>query len=90
MAINWECNITNVNVTNKRADVSFTRTDDTTQDSWSINFNNAIIETAQQRSDLLDLAWSKWQEELSGRTAIDNFITNLEQLAKSNLESRET
>ena len=89
MAITWTVNITNVDVGEKRADVSFTRIDDITDGVENYNFKQAIIETTQQRTDLLDLVWSKHLEVVSEELAIDNFITNLEQLGKSDLEARE-
>ena len=89
MAITWDCNIANVNLANKRADVRFARTDDSTGAEWKINFKNTPIETSEQRTALLNTAWDKWQEELTKQTNIEEFLTNLEQLAKSNLEARE-
>ena len=90
-AINWETKITNVNVASKRASVAFERTDtEKPDDVWSVSFPSVILETPQQRLALLNLVWSKWQEELAKRAAIEAFITNLEQTANSNLEARET
>ena len=91
MAITWDCNITNVNVTSKRADVRFTRTDsESSLAPWTHSYNQAIIETTQQRTALLNQVWDEWQNEVQKQADIDNFITNLEQTAKSNLEARET
>ena len=89
MAITWTVNITNVDVDKKRADVSFTRLDDVTQATENYAFKKVIIETGPQRSALLDLVWSKHLEAVDEQTAIDGFVTNLEQLGKANLEARE-
>jgi len=89
MAISWEVGITNVDVDDNRADVTFARTDDVTGATESYSFKKVIIETTQQRTDLLDLVWSKHLEAVSEQSAVDAFITNLEQLGKSNLEARE-
>ena len=89
MAISWTVEITNVDVVKKRADVVFTRLDDTTQATENYSFRKAIIETGTQRSALLNLVWQKHLEAVDDQTAIDAFITNLEQLGKSNLEARE-
>ena len=90
-AINWSTKITNVNVTSKRATVSFTRTDtEKPEDVWNISFQSVTLETQAQRLALLDLVWTEWQKELAKRAAIEAFITNLEQTANSNLEARET
>lgn len=90
MAISWTCSITNVNTLSKRADILFTRIDDVTSDTWSHRYSQAIIETQQQRLDLLNAVWAEWQDQITKDTNIANFITNLEQTAKSNLEGRET
>jgi len=88
--INWETQISNVNVTAKRATVSFSRTDtEAADDVWTITFQNTVLETTAQRLALLDTVWEKWQEELTKRASIEAFITNLEQTANSNLEARE-
>jgi len=87
MAISWDTQITNVN--NPRADITFTRTDDTTQDVWSYSYKNRDIGTPVLRAALLDDVWAKWQLELSKRTAEAAFIDNLEQQANSNLDARE-
>jgi len=89
MAITWTVNITNVDVGSKRADVSFTRIDDVENETENYNFSGVILETTQQRLDLLDLVWAKHLEVGLEQSAIDGFITNLEQLGKSNLEARE-
>lgn len=89
MAITWTVNITNVDVAKKRADVAFSRLDDVTQATENYTFRKVIIETGAQRSALLDLVWSKHLEAIDDQTAIDEFITNLEQLGKANLEARE-
>ena len=89
MAISWETQITNVDLQQKRADVTFTRTDDTTGAVETYSFSKVIIETTQQRLDLLDLVWQKHLAAVANQTNIDAFITNLEQLANSNLDARE-
>lgn len=89
MAITWTVDIKNVNVIEKRADVAFMRVDDVTSATKSYNFSKVIMETTAQRLALLDLVWQKHLDEVADQTAIDAFVTNLEQLGKSNLEARE-
>ena len=89
MAITWTVDIRNVNVDQNRADVTFMRTDDLTSATESYHFSKVILETTLQRVALLDLVWQKHLDEVSDQAAIDAFITNLEQLGKANLESRE-
>ena len=89
MAIIWTVNITNVNVAGKRADVSFNRLDDETQATESYNFKQTNLETTTERVALLDAVWQNHLAAVSGQTAIDAFVTNLEQQGKDNLEARE-
>jgi hypothetical protein len=89
MAITWTCTISNERPDQFRADINFKRVDDVTGDEFSISYHNTVIETAAQRIALLDAAWAEWEKEQVKQTAIDAFITNLEQLAKANLEARE-
>jgi len=89
MAISWDTQITNVNVVSKRADVIFVRTDDATGETWTHRYTQAILETTQQRTDLLDAVWSAWEEQLSKQGQIDTFVGNLEQSANANLMARE-
>ena len=89
MAISWTVNITNVDVVKKRVDVNFIRFDDVTTATENYHFSKAIIETGAQRTALLNLVWDKHLEAVNDQTVIDAFITNLEQLGKSNLEARE-
>ncbi len=89
MAITWEVTIKNVEVDKKRANVAFLRTDTDTGATENYRFDRVTIETPEQRSDLLNLVWSKHLEEVGKQSAIGAFITNLEQTAISNLEARE-
>lgn len=89
MAITWDVQITKVNVTSKRANITFVRTDDATGETETYSFNSAIIGTAAERTALLETVWGSHLETVDKQSAVDAFITNLEQLAKSNLEARE-
>ena len=89
MAISWTTKITNVNIASKRADVSFTRTDDVTGDTWTKTFSNDMVETNDQRLALCDQTWEAWQLELNVRSNIATLITNLEQAGNANLMARE-
>ena len=89
MAITWSCNITNADPDNFRADASFIRTDDVTGGVETYGYSKVIIETTAQRVALLDIVWAEHLRAIMKQTAIDAFITDLEQLAKINLEARE-
>ena len=96
MAIGWNTQITNVNLLNKRADVSFTRTDsEKPLDVFSQSYQNTPIagatpaETAAARTLLLNTIWDAWQQEIAKRANIATLIENLEQAANNNLNARE-
>ena len=89
MAIIWTVNIINVNVAGKRADVSFNRLDDVTEESESYSFKQTNLETTAERVALLDAVWQRHLDAVNGQTVVDAFITNLEELGKANLEARE-
>lgn len=89
MAITWTCTISNERLDQFRANVNFKRIDDATEMEFVISYDNTVIETSVQRLALLDAAWAEWEKEKAKQVAIEAFITNLEQLAKSNLEARE-
>ena len=90
MAITWNVTRANVNVPAKRADITFTRTDSEKPDHvWSKTYHQAIIGTSAERTALLNSAWAAWQAYASEQEAINAFLDNLEQLAKTNLEARE-
>ena len=89
MAISWDVKISNADVAHFRADLTFTRTDDVTNAVETYPFSKVIIETTAQRLALLDLVWAEHLKVVGKQTAVNAFITNLEQLGKSNLEARE-
>ena len=92
MATTWTCIISNANPDTFRADVSFKRIDDNlvSPSEENYSFSKAVLETSGQRTALLDVVWNEHLKVVDKQTAIDNFITNLEQLAKDNLEGRES
>ncbi len=90
MAITWEVKISNVDVAAKRATVVAIRTDDADADATEIyRFNKVVLDSASDRTSLLNTIWAKHLVSIDDQTAKDDFITNLEQLGKTNLESRE-
>ena len=90
MAITWTTNISNENLASKRANITFTREDsEIPTATYTLSFQNTQIETTAQRLALLDTVWNEWQKELTRRASIAAFITNLEQMANSNLMDRE-
>jgi len=90
MAIEWTTSITNANTNSRRANVAFTRTDtENAAATFTVSYKQAVIETTEQRTALLDQVWAAWQAEEEKRSNIAAFLSNLEQLANSNLMARE-
>jgi len=89
MAITWDCEITNADPEHFRADIAFKRVDDVTGAEETYTYSKVIIETTEQRVALLDLTWNEHLKVTTKQNAVSAFITNLEQLAKANLEARE-
>lgn len=83
----WTVSITNVDVDSKRADVSAVRVDGEVTESYKLK--GAIIGTTLQRQAVLQQIWDSHLAAQTKQTAIDAFITNLEDTAKANLEGRE-
>lgn len=89
MAINWDINITKVDLELGRADIVATRTDVATGKSKTYTMDNTPAATVEQRQAIL--AWLKEQvltDEIREAT-FASFLTNLEQAAKSALETWE-
>lgn len=89
MAITWTVNITNVDVDEKRADINFARLDDVEETTETYSFKKTIIETGAQKAALLNQVWNMHLAAVVKQTAIDSFVSDLEQAAKANLEARE-
>ena len=90
MAITWDIDISNVDVSKKRADITFIRTDsESSLQPEVFSYRKAVIETSAQRAAILNQTWAKHLEEAADQDEIDAFITNLEQAGKANLEARE-
>jgi len=90
MAISWNLKISILDVATKAVSVTATRTDDTdpgNPKTYAVAY--AIISSAAQKLDVLDNIWAQHQAAITRQTAIDNFIGDLEDAAKSNLEARE-
>lgn len=89
MAITWDVQISNVDVSQKRADVTAVRTDDVSGDVETYSYTKAIIGTTQERQGILQSIWDNHLAAANNQTAIDAFVDNLETAAKANLEARE-
>lgn len=90
MAITWEVKITVLNVERKEISLMATRTDSEDLDNpKTYSVLSGLIQTGQQKLDLMDNIWSQYQTDKTKQVAIDAFMGNLETDAKDNLEARE-
>jgi len=90
MAISWDIQITNVNVTTQRGDVTATRTDSESALAPQVyQFNNTPIGTGPDRVLLLNTIKQKVEERATHDASVDAVITDLEQTGKSQLEAWE-
>jgi len=89
MAINWDLNITNVNVQTSRATVTATRTDsESALPPQTYSFQQTPIGPAD-RVGLLNTIKQKVEEDAAKQVAVDAIITDLEQAGKAALETWE-
>ena len=96
MAIEWELKISTVNITAKRADVSFIRTDtESTLAPQTYSYKQTVIagdtpeETAILRQKLLDGVKFNVMKDAERNSNVDALVTNLEQAGKAALETWE-
>ncbi len=84
----WTTTITNVNVAQKRVDVTATR-DDVSGGIETYSYSGVILETGSQRTALLNQIWADHEATVAKQATIDAFVSSLESDAKTNLEARE-
>jgi hypothetical protein len=90
MSISWEIQITNVNITTQRGDVTATRTDsESALPPQVYQFNNTPIGTGPDRVLLLNTIKSEVEKKALHDASIEAVITDLEQTGKSQLEAWE-
>lgn len=90
MAITWDIEITNVNITNGRGNVTAIRTDSSsTLEPRRYSMTNTPIQTAEQRLQVLATI-KEWDIAASEKlSSIDSFLSDLEQSAVANLNAWE-
>ena len=90
MAITWDIQISNVNLTNGRGDITATRTDSESALAPRVHrMTNTPISTAADRVLALNTI-KEWDTTASEKlTNVATFLDNLEQSAKTNLETWE-
>ena len=92
MAITWEVKITPLDVSRKEASITAIRTDNTDPENILIEIHNiitAILDTQQQKIDILNDIWQQHLVYQARQMAIGVYISDLEEQAKISLEGRE-
>lgn len=93
MAINWDFEITPIDIPNKIVGVFATRTDDGQPDLiYVVTLKNADISTSEKKMEVLNVLWAKYQRKVEEQIQFDTIeseITELELQAKDNFENRE-
>lgn len=91
MAIDWDLQITDVNLSNGRATVTATRTDDQSALQPQVyTFPNTPLSQAADRASLLETIKGKVIEKATSDAQVVTFLDNLEQSGKAALETWET
>ena len=86
--ITWTLKITPINVGEKTASVSGTRTDDVSGETFTTT-TTGKLDTAPHKTAILDAIWSDWQAYQTKQTNIASAIGTMETDGASNLEARE-
>ena len=89
MAIQWTVEITPIDVQAKTASIKATRYDDVTLETENHLIISAVLNTAAQKSAILNGLWQQHLDYQTKQTAIAEYIGGLEAAAKANLEARE-
>jgi len=87
MVATWDTQIKVINASEKLVSVSATRTDG--EDIQIYNINNVIVDTYQQKLDVIDLIWDKFQESLTKTSNENAIVSALEIQANSALNNKE-
>ena len=90
MSINWDIQITNVNVESGRGNVTATRTDSESSLPPEVyRYNNTPIKETADRVKLLNSIKQNVEERKAHNAQVDDIITDLEQSGKVHLEDWE-
>ena len=84
----WTLKITPINIGTKEVSVTATRTDDATQAVFTTT-TTGKVDTAQNKTAILDAIWSDWQREITKQTNIASILGDLETSGAANLQARE-
>lgn len=87
--ITWNFDITATDVEQKIARVTAVRTDTSASSINIVSVGSGDLSTPQSQVNVLNILWTKYQRQIERKTAVDNFIGDLEATAKANFEARE-
>ena len=84
----WTLKITPISIEEKTARVSATRTDDVDASVFSTT-TTGKLDTAANKTAILDSIWSDWQAYQTKQTNIASILGTMEADGAANLEARE-
>ena len=90
MAITWEVKITPLDVSKKEASITAIRTDDVALTTEVHTVISALLDTQEHKASVLDTIWKLHLDYQAKQIAIEDYISDLEEVAKTNLEGRES
>lgn len=90
MAITWELEITPLDIPNKVGSIKAIRTDseDPNNPKTYIEFRT-LLETQEEQLAAMDSIWAKHKIALAKDAVVQEFLDELEEQGKNNLEARE-
>ena len=84
----WELKITPINISEKTAKITATRTDDVDASVFTTT-TTGMLDTAEHKTEILDAIWSDWQNYQTKQTNIASVLGTMEAEGIANLEARE-
>ena len=84
----WQLTITPINISEKTAKVTGTRTDDIDGSVFTTT-TTGKLDTAANKTAILDAIWSDWQRYQTKQTNIASILGTMEADGAANLEARE-
>ena len=84
----WELRITPINISEKTAKITATRTDDVDASVFTTT-TTGMLDTVEHKTEILDAIWSDWQRYQTKQTNIASAIGTMEADGIANLEARE-
>ena len=89
MAITWDVKIYPLDVSRKEVSIVATRTDSVALTTETHTVISALLDTQEHKVHVLDTIWQLHLNYQVKQEAIEAYINDLEEIAKTNLEGRE-